>query len=93
MNYAKLIDGNIAYSPRHISVGEYVVYNPASEMLTAAGYKPVTYADPPEVEPGYIAVPGWVETDEAIVQTWTVEPEGDVSDAEALDILLGGESQ
>ena len=91
MDYAKLIEGNIAYSPRHISVGEYVVYNPRPEILIAAGYKPVRYTDPPEAEPGYIAVPGWTETDEAIVQTWTMEPEGDVSDAEALDILLGGD--
>ena len=37
-----------------------------------------------------MAVPGWEETEEEIVQTWTVEPEGDISDAEALEILMGG---
>ena len=31
------------------------------------------------------------ETEEEIVQTWTVAAEGDIPDAEALDILLGGE--
>lgn len=92
MKYAKLIDGQIVFAPRHITVGEYTVYNPTHEMLTAEGYKPVRYADPPEVEPGYVAVPGWDETAEEIVQTWTVEPEPDEVDAErAMEILFGGD--
>ncbi len=93
MNYAKLIDGQIQFAPRHIPVGEYVVYNPTPEMLIEAGYKSVQHTAIPETEPGYIGVPGWTETDEAIVQIWTAEPEGDVSDTEALEILLGGDGQ
>lgn len=91
--YGKLINGIIVFVPRHIPMGEYVVYNPTPEMLVEAGYKPVIYTDPSETEPGWITVPGWTETADEIVQTWTVEPEGDISDAEALDILLGGEGQ
>ena len=73
MNYAKLIDGQIVYAPRKLPVGEYVIYNPTPEMLIAEGYKPVVYTEPPTVEPGYVAVPGWEENVLEIVQTWTVE--------------------
>lgn len=90
MTYAKLIEGQIVFAPRKIRGPEYTTYNPPAEMLIEAGYKPVTYTDPPEVEEGYVAVPGWEETEEAIVQTWTVEPEGDISAEEALEILMGG---
>ena len=91
MNYAKLIDGAIVYAPRRLPVGDAVVFNPTEAMLTDAGYKPVVYTEAPAVEPGYIAVPGWEETDEAIVQTWAVEPEPDEIDGKrAAEILLGG---
>lgn len=73
MNYAKLIDGAIVYAPRKLPVGEYTVYNPTPEMLTEAGYKPVVYTDPPVVAEGFVAVPGWEEQADEIVQTWTVE--------------------
>ena len=92
MDYAKLIDGQIQFVSRKLAVGEYVVYNPTQEMFTEAGYKPISYTESLEVEPGYIAVSGWTETDEAIVQTWTIEPEGDIPHDEALAILLGGET-
>ena len=93
MNYAKLIDGELVFAPRRLSVGDYVVYNPTPEMLTEAGYKPVQYIDPPQTDPGYIAVPGWTETDDAIVQTWTAEEEPDEVDADrAMEILFGGDA-
>ena len=73
MNYAKLIDGNLIFAPRKLTVGDFTVYNPTPEMLISAGYKPVVYTEPPTVEPGYIAVPGWEENVLEIVQVWTVE--------------------
>lgn len=73
MDYAKLIDGNLIFAPRKLPVGDAVVYNPTPEMLTEAGYKPVVYTDPPVVAEGYMAVPGWEEQADEIVQTWTVE--------------------
>ena len=73
MKYAKLIDGQIQFAPRKLTVGEYTVYNPTPEMLIAEGYKPVIYTDPPETQPGYIAVPGWTENALEIAQVWTVE--------------------
>ena len=90
--YGKLIDGNLILAPRKLTVGEYTVYNPTPEMLIAEGYKPVVYTDPPETQPGYIAVPGWTENALEIAQVWTVEPEPDDVDADrAMEILFGGE--
>ena len=92
MKYAKLVDGAISYAPNKISVGDYTVYNPTPEMLTALGYKPVRYTDPPEVNPGYVAVPGWTETETEIVQVWTVEKEPDeISEERAYRIITGEE--
>ena len=90
--YAKLIDGNISYSPNPIYIDPYWVGNPTPEMLIGQGYKPVIYTDPPQTEPGFVAVPGWTENVLEIVQVWTVEPEPDDVDADrAMEILFGGD--
>ena len=73
MQYAKLIDGAIHYAPNPIIVGDRQIGNPPAEVYTEQGYKPVVYTDPPVVAEGYMAVPGWEETAEEIVQIWTVE--------------------
>ena len=92
MSYAKLIDGHISYSPNPIYIDPWWIGNPTPEMLIAEGYKPVIYTEPPTVEPGYAAVPGWTENALEIVQVWTVEPEPDDVDADrAMEILFGGE--
>ena len=91
MRYAKLIDGQIQFATRKLTVGEYTVYNPTPEMLIAEGYKPVVYTEPPTVEPGFVAVPGWEERENEIVQIWTIEQDsGEIDDSEALNIILGG---
>ncbi len=96
MKYAKLIEGEIVLASRKMATeiegDPYVVYNPPLEMLSAYGYKPVNYTDPPDDPPqGYIYAPGWEEQADAIVQTWTlVEAPDDISDSEALKIILGG---
>ena len=92
MKYAKLNEGNLEFAPNPIIIDDRQIGNPSDEVYADQGYKPVTYTDPPETEPGYIAVPGWEETDNAIVQTWTIEEEPDEIDADrAMDILFGGE--
>lgn len=92
MKYAKLIDGNLSIAPNPILHAGVRIGNPPAEVYQAEGYKPVVYTDPPGVEPGYIAIPGWVETEEEIVQTWAVEPEPDEVDGErAMQILFDEE--
>ena len=92
MEYAKLIDDEIVFAPNPIIVDDRQIGNPPGEVYAEQGYKPVLYLDPPETEPGYIAVPGWVETEENIVQTWTIEEETEASPEEAIEYLFGGES-
>ena len=90
MKYAKLIDGKPVFAPNPILHAGLWYGNPPGEVYTAEGYKPVRFAEPP-TEPGYIAVPGWEETETEIVQTWTVEQDsGEIDDSEALNIILGG---
>lgn len=92
MECAKLIDAQIQFAPRSVVVGDRQIGNPPPELLEELGYKPVQYTDPPEAEPGFIAVPGWEETDEAIVQTWTVEVEPDeIDEGRAYRIIAGEE--
>ena len=92
---AKLIEGDIIFAPRKMNTtidGEpYVVFNPPDEMLAADGWLPVRYTEPGEASPGCHMEPGWEEQNGEIVQIWTeVEDSDEISDAEALEIILGG---
>ena len=72
MKYGKLIDGDIRWAKNPIVYQGFRIANPPAEIYLALGYKPVRFTDPPEVEPGWIAVPSWREDPEEIVQIWTV---------------------
>lgn len=92
MNYAKLINGVPQFAPNPILVGGNWYGNPPGSVYEAEGYKVVRYTDPPTVQPGYIAVPGWDEEEDEIVQVWHIEEEPDeVDDERAMEILFGGE--
>ncbi len=91
MKYGKIINGELILAPNPIIITDRQIGNPPGEVYEDEGYKPVRYTDPPVVEPGYVAVPGWEETAEEIVQTWAVEPEPDEIDGErAAELMLGG---
>lgn len=75
MTYAKLINNNLSIAPNPILHNGSYIGNPPGSVYEDEGYKAVRYTDAPEVEPGYVAVPGWTETEDEIVQTWTVEVE------------------
>lgn len=92
MRYAKIVEGDLQYAPNPIVDGAVRIGNPPEDVYLRRGYKPVRYTDPPETEPGYLAVPGWEETEEAIVQTWTVDVEPDeITDERAYEIIFGEE--
>lgn len=94
MIYGQLINDNLVIAPNPIIIGDRQIGNPPGEVYADQGYKPVTYTDPPEVDPGYIAVPGWEEQAEAIVQTWTIEEGPDNVDSDrAMEILFGGDEE
>ena len=88
MRYAKLIDGNLVYAPRKLTVGENTVYNPTEEMILDAGYKPVVYTDAPETDPGYEAVHGWYDDGDSIREVWTVVEKTEFNGDEAMDYLF-----
>ena len=92
---AKLIDGALVYAPRKLATeidGEpYVVYNPPDELLEEQGWLPVVYTNPPGAPEGYHYEPNYTEDDGEIVQSWVlVEDPDDISDGEALEIIMGG---
>jgi hypothetical protein len=84
MRYAKLIDGNLQPSPNPIYIDPYWVGNPTPEMLTAEGYKPVVYSDPPgEAPSGFQWSEIWSEDDFNIQQGWVLV-EVSITEEEAL---------
>ena len=96
MRYAKLINNYPSYAPNPILHDGNYIGNPPGSVYEADGYKPVQYTDPPgEPDEGYQWAETWTETDSEIVRGWEaveLPPEGDIDPAEALDIILGGES-
>ena len=91
MTYAKLIDDYPQFAPRHLSVGNDVVYNPPGEIYLEQGWLPVRYTEPPVAEEGWHYEERWAEVSGEIVQGWElVKDPDDISPDEAMEILLGG---
>ena len=91
--YAKLIDSYPLFAPRHLTVGENVIYNPPGEIYLEQGWLPVRFTEAPEAEPGWHYEESWSEESGEIVQGWVrVADPDDVDPAEAMEILFGGES-
>ena len=96
--YAKLIYGRLVAAPAYLDTEAGRVFNPDSETLLKAGYKPVRYTTmtgDPGI--GYYWAPSWEETETEIVQVWKEEkiPEQPVDATARLDeifrILSGAE--
>lgn len=90
--YAKYIDGVLTSAPRKIKDGNTVTYNPTAEMLTVLGYKPVTYTEEPEQVEGYYYEMTWTETEDEIVQGWTMveDPYADEASPDEVGEALEG---
>ena len=95
MKYAKLIDGDLVIAPRKIKAeidGEwYNVFNPPAELLEADGWLPVIETEMPGDAPeGYHYEATYTEESGEIVQGWELV-ENEYSDAEAFDMIFGGD--
>ncbi len=91
--YGKLIEGELQTAPKKLEINGNWVWNAPSEEYLAQGWKPVRFTDEPEPIEGYFWQSGWTETETEIVQTWTQEPlPDDVDEAEAFEIIFGGEA-
>ena len=83
--YLKFVDGLPVIAPRRM---------PEADAL-AAGFKPVTLTEPPETDDRHYAVERLEELPDRFVRHWDIEelpePDPELSDEEALAILLGGD--
>lgn len=94
MRYAKLIDGSISYAPNPILHAGLWYGNPPGSVYEAEGYKTVRYTDQPEPLGNGWWMETWSETEDAIVQVWNwheATDEDEISDTEALELLMGGD--
>ena len=94
MRYAKLVGNRLRFSPNPILFGELRIGNPPEELYLSEGYKPVHFTELPEAQGfGWYEVV-WSETENAIIQSWQwheSEDTDELSDSEAMQLLLGGE--
>lgn len=91
--YGILIEGELQTAPKKLEINGNWVWNAPSEAYLAQGWKSVRFTDEPEPVEGYFWQSGWTETETEIVQTWTQEPlPDDVDEAEAFEIIFGGEA-
>ncbi|MBR4636739.1 MAG: hypothetical protein IKO51_10345 [Clostridia bacterium] len=75
--YAKIISHVFTPAPRRAVIGSEQVFNPTEAQLAALGYKPVIFTEPSEVPEGFYAEIRWEETEDSIVQTWTLAAASD----------------
>jgi len=91
MQYAKLISNSPVYAPNPILHNGSYIGNPPGEIYEEEGYKPVKYMDQPEpLGDGYY-LETWAETEAEIAQGWEWVDDPNISDEEALGIILGQE--
>lgn len=91
MRYAKLINGYPVYAPNPILHNGSYIGNPPGSVYEEQGYKPVRFTDAPEpIGDGYY-MENWTETETEIVQGWEWVDDPNISDEEALNIIMGGE--
>lgn len=90
--YGRLIDGVLINAPKKLEINGSWVWNAPAEEYLLQGWKPVQFTDAPEAPEGYYYRSEWTEEDAEIVQTWVLEKLPDeVDDAEAFNIIFGGE--
>ena len=91
--YGKLTDGRLITAPKMLVIGDTKVWNATAEQYSAQGWLLVVYTDMPTPPEGYGYESGWEQTEDSIVQTWTlVELPDDIDDSEILNIILGGDN-
>lgn len=93
--YAKLMNNRPVYAPNPILRNGVRIGNPPPALYLAQGYLPVRFTEQPEPRgTGWYDIE-WTQTEEAILQDWVwheASDEDEISAADAVDILLGGEA-
>lgn len=72
--YAKLENNTLIPAPHRITLSGMQIFNPTSDHLTQAGYKPVTETPIPEdpAQEGQHYEPTYTDTGDTITQGWTL---------------------
>lgn len=92
----KITDGILTYPPNRIVLSGMQIFNPTSDHLTQAGYKPVTETPMPDDAPdGQHYEPTYSDSGDTITQGWTlveneeVEPAGKTLEERVTDLETG----
>ena len=94
--YAKLENNTLIPAPHRIVLSGMQIFNPTTDHLTQAGYKPVTETPMPDDAPeGQHYEPTYSDTGDTITQGWTlveneeVEPSGKTIEERVTDLETG----
>lgn len=92
----KITDGILTYPPNRIVLSGMQIFNPTSDHLTQAGYKPVTETPMPDDAPdGQHYEAQYTDSGDTITQGWTlveneeVEPTGKTLEERVTDLETG----
>lgn len=90
-HFGKIENGRLCYAPNPVVDGALHVYTTDASVMARYGYLPVVRAEP-ERRAGFTAVSRFERVGDEIRQVWEYEEAPDeVSDAEALAIITGGD--
>lgn len=94
--YAKIENGTLIPAPHRIVLSGMQIFNPTTDHLTQAGYKPVTETPMPDDAPdGQHYEPTYTDTGDTITQGWTLvddektEPTGKTIEQRVSDLEAG----
>ena len=88
MMYGRLKNGALFYAPKMLIIDDKEKWFPTDAEYREHGYKPLVFEIMPITDEEYEAVCSWSETDNDIVQAWSIE-EAEPTEAEILNILTG----
>ena len=83
MTYGKIENERLIYAPHRIVLGDMQIFNPTTDHLTQAGYKPITETPMPEdpAPDGQHYEPTYSNSGDTITQSWVLvdNPPADTS--------------
>lgn len=88
----KITDGILTYPPNRIVLSGMQIFNPTSDQLTQAGYKPVTETPMPDDAPdGQHYEASYADSGDTITQSWVLveddpEPTGKTIEQRVSDL-------
>ena len=86
--YAKIVNDNLSYAPKAVTIGQTHYNPPPTEWLEDNGYLPVEYTPQPEPVEGYYWQSRWEQTETAIVLVWDKVPVPEEATAEDYEAAL-----